>query len=399
MVKVSGKKGNSMNVLLASTANLQDKSNTGVIKKVQGQVNGLKKLGINVDSVLLKNTDCALVDKDNITEELFLPTGTIRRKICFILDHFLNATKHYDVLYLRLPGMSLQLIRILKEYRRRGTKVVIEVYTYPLINERLNSAKRRFKDNVFTSTKDTLSTVIDGCLYCFLRTCTDKIVTYTLDKNIWGIPTISISNGIDFDNEKILPKKESIDKAIHLITVANISYWHGYDRLIKGISNYYKKGNNEYEVYFHIVGNGPEKTNLEMLVRNLHLEDHVIFYGIKVNEELNSIYKGKDIGVASLAMHRKNCLYTSELKIREYFAKGLPFIIGTKDPSLEFEQVSRFCCTFPPDDNPINIDDVVRFWKAIMYDTSLQHDMREYGLNHYDWKIQMKRVIDEIGIQ
>lgn len=50
-------------------------------------------------------------------------------------------------------------------------------------------------------------------------------------------------------------KKQQNDtsKELHLIGVAEVHYWHGFDRLVRGLADYYRN-NPEYKVYFHIVG-------------------------------------------------------------------------------------------------------------------------------------------------
>lgn len=40
---------------------------------------------------------------------------------------------------------------------------------------------------------------------------------------------------------------------LHLIGVAEVHYWHGFDRLVRGLAAYYDRGRS-YKVYFHIVG-------------------------------------------------------------------------------------------------------------------------------------------------
>ena len=45
-----------------------------------------------------------------------------------------------------------------------------------------------------------------------------------------------------------------MENELHLIGVAEIHFWHGFDRLIKGLKEYYAH-NPGYKVYFHIVGN------------------------------------------------------------------------------------------------------------------------------------------------
>ncbi len=81
-----------------------------------------------------------------------------------------------------------------------------------------------------------------------------RIVTLSDDKTIFQVPTIQISNGIDAKAISIR-QKVAADENIHLIGVATLSFWHGYDRVIEGLHKYYKNGNpNRKELFFHIVG-------------------------------------------------------------------------------------------------------------------------------------------------
>ena len=69
----------------------------------------------------------------------------------------------------------------------------------------------------------------------------DRIYTYSEDNQIWGIPTICSSNGIDFDLVSIR-KVEKKRESINLIAVAGLAKWHGYDRILRGMGEYYKEG-------------------------------------------------------------------------------------------------------------------------------------------------------------
>ena len=80
----------------------------------------------------------------------------------------------------------------------------------------------------------------------------EAIVTFTNLEQIFGQRTIRISNGVDFD---CMPLHQKVDttKELHLIGVAEVHYWHGFDRLIAGLGEYYRQPNVK-PVYFHIVG-------------------------------------------------------------------------------------------------------------------------------------------------
>ena len=386
-----------MKLLFASTLNLSDITNSGVKKKVFGQIEGFRKNGCYVDYICFENYEWGLIEKDTIQQRVRTTEKTVRKKFCHLLEQLLNNGFSYDVVYIRLPGMSFHFLKLLRQIRKEKTIIVLEVYTYPIIKERFESAKKRIASADISGAKELFSVLYDSLLYGFLHLYVNCIVTYSQDDRIWGIDTIKICNGIDFSKENVKKNRKLNTREIHLVTVANISYWHGYDRLIKGLSLYYKHNYEpKYRVYFHIVGDGPEKSNLERLTHELGLGEYVLFYGVKSGTQLDEIYEMADIGVASMGMHRKSIEFTSELKIREYFAYGLPFIIGTRDVTLENEMMERFYRSFPADDTPIDINRVIEFYCGLLSQDNIHEEMRNIGINQYDWKFIMRKVVKEI---
>lgn len=146
----------------------------------------------------------------------------------------------------------------------------------------------------------------------------------------------------------------------------------------------------------HIVGEGPEKCQLEKLVEKYDIKKYIIFYGVRTGNDLDKLYQDKDVGVASLGLHRKGIAITSELKIREFFAKGLPFIIGTTDPSIEGEEFQKFYKQFPADESYIDMEEVIKFYENCRCDSLLRKKMRALGEKTFDWSIQMKKIINII---
>lgn len=116
----------------------------------------------------------------------------------------------------------------------------------------------------------------------------NAIVTFSDYHRIFGQRTIQISNGVDFDSiplKKMLSKNTSV---IHLLGVAEVHYWHGYDRLIDGLGKYYQNPANT-TVFFHIAG-GIWKSEMHdsqhapgfyELINKYHIEKYVIFHGQK----------------------------------------------------------------------------------------------------------------------
>jgi len=102
--------------------------------------------------------------------------------------------------------------------------------------------------------------------------------------------------------------------------------WHGVDKVIYLASKFLKNT-------FHIIG--PEKD--EIIRLGLKISNNVIFHGYLNQRELENIVSRCDIGVSSLAVHRKNMNEASSLKSRQYLAQGLPIIIGYQDTDLSEE--------------------------------------------------------------
>ena len=49
-----------------------------------------------------------------------------------------------------------------------------------------------------------------------------------------------INNGLDLSSIRIKEKNKD-NKKLNILSIANNSKWHGYDRVIKGMYEYYKK--------------------------------------------------------------------------------------------------------------------------------------------------------------
>lgn len=220
----------------------------------------------------------------------------------------------------------------------------------------------------------------------------DKVITYSNDKEIWGIPCINISNGIDPNEVSIIDKniEKSINE-INFIGVAGIAFWHGFDRFILSMAEYYKNNPKEI-VKFHIVGDGNKETvnALKNLVKENKLEDYVVFYGYKVGKELDEVYNKADIGVGGLAAFRQGLTTGSGLKNREYCAKGIPFINGDIDNSFAG---CKFVYNVPNENSLFSIKEIIEWYRNL---NMTSEEIRKYAENNLSWDIQMKKVIEGI---
>jgi glycosyltransferase involved in cell wall biosynthesis len=137
--------------------------------------------------------------------------------------------------------------------------------------------------------------------------------------------TRMVGNGIDV---AAVPARERSPawpaETLDLIGVANVSFWHGYDRVLRAMVAI-------PTVRFTIVGAGDEVAALKALAARLGLCGRVRFTGPLEGLALAREYEAHHVAVASLGLHRKGLAGAAELKAREYCAVGIPFIASGAD--------------------------------------------------------------------
>jgi Glycosyltransferase len=226
-----------------------------------------------------------------------------------------------------------------------------------------------------------------------LKKYIDCIVTYSDDSEIFGIPCLNISNAYDF--KQVPHYSENEEDTIHLIAVASLTFYHGYDRVIEGMKNYYQSGKASQEVKFTLIGDGPVLEGYRKLVEEYQLVDKISLVGRKKQSELAPYFNQADIGVDSLGRHRSGVVYNSSLKGKEYLAKGLPIVSGVKTDldDRDFPYYLRVSA----DDTPLDISEIIKFYYDIMKNKTKQDLALEiflYGKNNFSFDKTFKSVID-----
>ena len=205
-----------------------------------------------------------------------------------------------------------------------------------------------------------------------------------------GKPAINIENGVDVNSLKARsPKKE--DDEIHILALASMCYWHGYDRLIKSLSQYTGK----QKVIIHMVGgnDGGCLGEWKQLASDLKLNDKVIFHNSMFGKQLDDIVDLCDLGAASLG--RKDFKFISELKTREYIARGLPFIMAVDDMVLsKLEQ--KYWIKISNDDAIPDMSKIIEFALEMRNKENLIDDMRKLACDILSWEAQYKKLFNYI---
>ncbi len=286
-----------------------------------------------------------------------------------------------DFLYIRQVYHDSSFVRYLRKIKKNNPKlkIVYEIPTYPYDAEaRISVSNFPFLLKERLSRKRAAKYI-------------DRIVTFYGQSEIWGVKCINLINGYDFSKVSI-PERIKDNEKINIMSVSATAFWHGYDRVIEGLHNYYNGGGKENIIY-HLVGNiVPEH---QELVKKYSLEEHVIFYGRMSGEPLEKIYEKSFIGVDVLGGHRKNYPVSSSLKSREYCAYGLPLITSSPVDFMPKDYEYQFIA--PYDDSPLDFNKVIEFYHSI-YDNdtteNIASEIREFAISKCNMSITMKPVAD-----
>jgi len=217
-----------------------------------------------------------------------------------------------------------------------------------------------------------------------------RIVTFSDHSLIWGAETVNISNAVDLSVTPMVKKNKHTDNSFHFIGVAVISFWHGYDRMIHSMAKYYQDNKDvDRKVFFHVVGDGPEKVKLESLTAKYKLNDYVKFYGVKTGAELDAVFNQSDLAIDSLGRHRSGNSHNNSLKSKEYIARGLPFIKSHIDNSLH----SNFYYNVAADESVFDLCGIIDWCEKSSFKPE---QLRKEAEKYYSWDIQIKKIVQSI---
>lgn len=302
-------------------------------------------------------------------------------------DVFEGIKQEPDFLYIRLVPIDRKFAKFLCKLRVKypRTKILLEIATYPYQRELLADFAMLpffFKDLIYR--KKAVKNI-------------DRIVTYADDKRIWNVPTVHVQNGVQVD--KIMPiMNEENNDTIILFAVANFQKSHGYERCIKGLKDYYMRGESR-KIELHFVGSGAEVIKYRKLVTTYGLEEYVFFYGMQKGESLENVYNKADIGLGAFGLYKRKLQKVSTLKTPEYLAKGLPVAVGFQEEVFTIEP-TKYACEFPNNASNIDMSRIVEFYDSIynrdMSRKAIREEIRDYARQMVDLQKVMQPVVDYI---
>lgn len=294
-----------------------------------------------------------------------------------------SQRRAFDLIYMRFMPVFHNAPKVLRLVKSRGAKLILEHPTYPFSNGKTTSLLRRpvfaYNERVFRRVEPLID------LY--------TLIGEPCGGSLNGVPAMNILNGVDV--ERLTPHEPRAEDEIGLLALASMSRWQGYDRLIQALARY----EGAQRVVIHMVGGEGDGSlaHWRRMAQELGVTDRVIFHGELFGEALDCVAAECDIGIGGLGLYRKGQFRSMTLKLREYMARGLPFVYAVDDPSVPDEP--RFCLRLPNDDSPLDMEKIVDFALRTRGDRQAPSEMRAYARRHMSWSGVLERVLERVGIE
>jgi len=287
-----------------------------------------------------------------------------------------------DVLYMRYMPTFHGALKTVRQLKARGGRLVVEYPTYPPDQENsrffLRKQVFRYTDRIMRK----IHPMVD--LYA--------LIGEPCGGTLGGRPAVNIVNGV---NVTALPPHvpNPADPTVRLLALASMSGWHGYDRILRSLAAY--QGSTPVRVEFAGGDGDGSLAAWKALAQELGLSDRVTFHGPLYGSALDRLVAQCDVGLGSLGMYRYGLKQGMTLKLREYMARGLPFVSAVDDPALPDDPA--FALRVPNDDTPIDMNAVVAFALAAKHDPARGERMRAYAREHLSWEGVLRAVLERVS--
>ena len=293
--------------------------------------------------------------------------------------------ENIDVVYKRLCPLSYTGYKMIKAIKKHNAKLIVEIPTYPVESEK----PRNFFRRIYTYYSEFWRK--KSVKHVDLYTVIGKEAHYYNGK-----PAINIVNGVDVKNTPLKTFQFSEDGKIHILGLASMCDWQGFDRVISGINQLTNEEKKDF--ILDLVGSDGDGSlrKWKKMVDDNNLNEYVKFHGFKSGKELDDIFKTATIGLAPLANHRKLAdIVSYSLKVREYMCRGLPFIYAWDDPSIKGNE--SYVMRVNSDETFIDMHQVKKFVERIKENPKHIAEMRANAIENMSWNKEYIKIFNKIS--
>jgi glycosyltransferase involved in cell wall biosynthesis len=293
---------------IAYVAHINGLATSGVVSKVAGQIEEWRRRGHDV-SLLLLTRDRGAPEMRLAGAQVFSYQGIVAR--IGALFRLVRAARRLEpnVLYFRRDIFYPQFLGL-----PRAAAFVVEINEDDLTEYRLGS-RRRFAFHRLT--RWLLFRRAQGLIFV-----TNELQRSASFAAYEGHRTV-ISNGIVLSQYPILPAPTNPRPRLVFIGTWG-QVWQGIDKVVQ-------LARLEPGWDFDVIGGqmAIDRAGAEAMPPN------ITWHGSLDHSSALQVMAGADVGIGTLALHRKGMDEACALKLREYLALGLPVIYGNHDPDVD----------------------------------------------------------------
>ncbi|GMK41165.1 glycosyl transferase [Paenibacillus sp. CCS19] len=371
----------------------------GILNKIRQQCIAINNLGYSTGLIISRNDSVVLYEVNNgdlieINQMKYTQTGCFdenRSKYfkglssLIRLNQFLNFAKQMinehqpESVYIRnIQPITSSVAFFIRSISKKNMKVYWEIPTYSKSHEKAKNIKDLFYN----------------LMHRYISRFLTNNVAIAAEEGLQKKGFIFTTNGVNV--RSVFLKKNIPHEGINLICVATFDHWHGYDRLIEGLRNYYdtEHVNKKQIVQIHMVGNGNVQPLIDQ-VNKYNLNKYIKFHGVLRGVELDEVFDSMDIAVGNLGFHRIGVFADTSIKIREYCARGIPFITALNDS--DFPSDYAYLKKVPADESAIDILSIIMFYEKLKNNhLDYSKEMRRYAENHLTWEQKMRFIVESV---
>lgn len=149
--------------------------------------------------------------------------------------------------------------------------------------------------------------------------CTSQELADAREFSKYKKPYVVIANGVDLDLIKLVKAPNNQIPRLVFIGTPGLP-WHGVDKLVDLAHQF-------PDLIIDLIG-------YDQLENGAVPPPNLILHGYLTTWEYHQILTGIDVGIGTLALHRKGMEEASPLKTRECLAYGIPMVLPYKDTDL-----------------------------------------------------------------
>jgi hypothetical protein len=364
---------------IAYLINWEISSNDGVSKKVYAQAHEWQALNNEVKIFCIAKEPCP--EFGSVSIQVIKKEASKN-----ILQEFANVYKAYneafplladfnpDIIYFRFDIYQPALLKIFKAFPS-----VIEMNSNDSQELRLlakKSIKGKIRSFYHQLVRNKYLSAVDG-FCCVTNEIADLPSIRKFKKPVFVVPN-AIQTESCHQPSALNKSKGALPNLVFMGT-PNQS-WHGIDKIINLARA------TQGKLVFNIIGIQPDR--LQDYPSNIN------FHGYLQKHEYEKIVSSADIGVCTLALHRKKMEEASPLKTREYLAYGLPIIIGYRDTAFLNSELPDWVLQLQNTENNVeaNIDKILEFCIKHTGKKLLNGEAKKYIDSHVFEKIRLQHM-------